>query len=68
MGQQVGERDPGGQGNGSQRAGSRCLGPGTWPGRLHLGAWALVGPARAREGLGSSGLGEARGSRGIARC
>lgn len=59
--------------SGKETQGDRGPGPGAWAqahglGRLALGAWALVGPTRAREGPGSSGLGEAWGSRGIARC
>lgn len=78
-GRQTGDTEHGGmgglgaQGNRRHRAGPESLGPGAGPGRpLEPGALAAGDRTRAREGPGSgwgpAGLGEAQGSRGIARC
>lgn len=62
VGQQVGERDPGERGNGRQRVGSRCLGPGTWPGQA--GPWCL-GPGGSHEGQRRAGVQGPRGGSGL---
>lgn len=66
VGSEVG-RDTGGQRNRRQSR-ARVPGEGVGPGEDGAGCLGCGDPTRAREGPGSRGLGEARGSRGIARC
>lgn len=57
-----------GQRGGAPREGPLCPEPGMGLGRLEPGAWASGSPQGPEKGQGPAGLGEARGSRGIARC